>query len=218
MSRTPSTVRPPPGDDANESDESDGADGAPPSSVLRGFPCRSPPTAAELRELSRSFPAVMKTYSPLVWHKILRYGDAIDPPSREDLHQEVFLRLWSLLRRLNRPASYGATIGSICFRTLHAYLRRRVVQARHAREARQAGHPGEAGTDPGAFFLVLLHELEGKLAPDDVALLRWDAEGLGNEEIGAQLGVPLGTVKTRLRAARARLTALVDPPSSGDRA
>jgi len=48
------------------------------------------------------------------------------------------------------------------------------------------------------------------------ALLLFAWEGLGYEEIAATLGIPVGTVRSRLSRARTRLRAAFDPPSVTD--
>jgi RNA polymerase sigma-70 factor, ECF subfamily len=71
-----------------------------------------------------------------------------------------------------------------------------------------------SGHDPGAELRILLNEAADQLPSEDWDLLWWfGVDGLSYAEIAEVLGVPTGTVCTRLRAARERLLAIVSPPS-----
>ena len=68
-----------------------------------------------------------------------------------------------------------------------------------------AGEPAEIGDALGTLD-----------ADQRDALLLFAWEGLGYEEIAATLGVPVGTVRSRLSRARARLRAALDHPPATD--
>lgn len=124
----------------------------------------------------------------------------------EDLVQETFLQIWK------RPDGYDPERG-----TLRQYLYG-IARKRAAQRRRESPHvsasPGEArsasckkyeGGTNGDLFAAMR---EGMLRLDaDERGLLWlrEVEGYSYSELGEILGVPLGTVKSRLFAARESL-------------
>lgn len=132
----------------------------------------------------------------------------------EDIAQETFLRLWRA-RHVYRPAA-GATL-----RTYLLTITRRLVLD-HARRRPPWACPAEAPSEQSSECAnppnvlaarELAERLEAALTAlpaelREVALLR-DAQGMRYDEIARITGCPLGTVKSRLNAARLRLRATV---------
>jgi RNA polymerase sigma factor (sigma-70 family) len=205
-------------DDPDEDDEAEAeADDAPPSSLLPQLARRSPPTPAELIGLRRGFPTVVRAFTKLIWWKILQYRDDIEPMSRQNLHQEILTRYWVIVRRFNVPPDIGKTISSIATRTLRGYLRDKRRKQRHARAAEAEALLDPPTAEARVFLQLLLDEVADQLPSGDADLLRWhDLEGETDLEIAARLDIPRETVRTRLRAARARFAAIVSPPSKKD--
>ncbi len=123
-----------------------------------------------------------------------------------DLAQETFLRVLRSLPRFDPagPARLSTWILTIATRAVLDELRRpRLVsatmdEALDVRDA-SAGRLGDRIADRLALGRAL-----AALDPDQHAvLLLCDAEGFGYEEAAAALGVPVGTVKSRLSRARA---------------
>jgi RNA polymerase sigma factor (sigma-70 family) len=204
------------GDEADEPDEVDEADevvdAEPPPSLAAQFPGRGPPFPEQLELFKRELASIVKTYSRLVWHKLR--GHDLGPESVRNLHQEVFMRLYALVKRYNVPPDMAATINSIAWRTIHAYVRDRTRKARHAGALAQELSRASLCAEPSAEFQLLLDEVGGQLPPQDAELLRWfGVEGYTAGEIAERLGVPDGTVYSRIRAARGRFMALLEPPS-----
>jgi RNA polymerase sigma-70 factor (ECF subfamily) len=131
-------------------------------------------------------------------------------PNRQDAEEACQDTLWAVARGI------GKFDGRCTFRTwLHSLAANRsrsayqVIRRRHDGEA--AGEPLPDRPDPrrtsvvAATRLDLLDALEG-LPPDyaEAAALR-DVLGLSYGDIAALLGVPEGTVKSRIHEARRRL-------------
>jgi RNA polymerase sigma-70 factor, ECF subfamily len=202
--------------DMNAEDEEDGPDNAPPPEIRRHFNRGGPPTAAELQRFRAAFKGVVDASSGLVWQKLR--AERIGPETRDELRQEVYTRLWAWVMQHNAPDNLTATINATAWRVRNAHLRdvARKAQLAGAFRAEQGENP--RGHDPGAELRVLLNEAADQLPAEDWDLLwSFGVDGLSYAELAAVLGVPTGTVCTRLRAAKARLLAIVSPPSGKTR-
>lgn len=133
------------------------------------------------------------------------------PGDAEEVVQEVFTQAWRQAGRYD-PAR-ATVIGWLLMIT-----RARALDMLRAREARpDAGRPvplpdlPAAGQGQEAMMLsnesvAMVRDALGQLAePFRVPLELAYYEGLSQSEIAARLGQPLGTVKTRMRTAIARL-------------
>lgn len=134
----------------------------------------------------------------------LRYLD--DPDLAQDLVQEVFLKLW------RRADTYQVEKGSFSA-WLFTIARRSAIDLQRRRSRRSAipleGAP-EQGVDDQTWQQLAEDWLvvEGLLAMDPLLrepLLLAYYRGLTQREIADHLGVPLGTVKSRMSRGLARL-------------
>jgi RNA polymerase sigma-70 factor (ECF subfamily) len=151
-----------------------------------------------------------------------RYGSLVyavavrlvrDPATAEDVIQDVFEQVW------RRPGSFDPAAG-----TLPAWLamlaRRRAIDAirraaRHQRRAARqlaavpaAPDPAEAAVD-AALTSSVRAAVDALPAAQRTAVLLAYAGGLTAREIAARLGVPEGTVKSRLRLGLRRIARLL---------
>ncbi len=132
-----------------------------------------------------------------------------DLQEAEDLAQEAFLRAYFDLHALREPAKFARWTRAIALRLCQSWHRRRrevpmPAESRLWRDCERqvmvSKTPLETATD------VLVREAVTAL-PDsyqDVIVLRY-FEGLTQSEVASLLGIPVETVRTRLRRAKKRL-------------
>ncbi len=160
-----------------------------------------------------AFEALFDRYGDLVYS--VAYRVLGDRHAAEDIAQEVFLKFW------RRPSLFDAGRGR--FATwLISVTRNRAIDERRVRQRSGRDDPGglvEAGTanptndDPGR--LAVLAQAR-QAVQEALAVLpaeqRLSIElayfgGLSQSEVAERLGLPLGTVKTRIRLGMQKLRA-----------
>jgi len=154
-----------------------------------------------------------------VYRFALRLSGSVD--EAEDLVQETFLRAYNAWDQYQRGTRAKSWLFTIC---RNVFLRRRERAQRHEeilsentdrdRPGAEATNPlwsSAAGVDPeGEFFSSIVDEriieaLEGLPEEYRTAVVLSDIEGLPYAEIAEMVGVPVGTVKSRLFRGRRRL-------------
>jgi RNA polymerase sigma factor (sigma-70 family) len=127
----------------------------------------------------------------------------------EEVVQEVFTSLWTQPDRFDpERGSLRAYLGVMCHRRSVDAVRRSA--SRQRREEKAGGLVPTAGVQEDAAEAAAISEsVRAALArlPDDqrraVELAFW--QGMTHQEIARALGIPEGTVKSRLRLAQAKL-------------
>jgi len=124
----------------------------------------------------------------------------------EDVAQETFLRVWRYRTRYRPTAKFTTFLFALARHAWADHLRRAQKQERVAERVGAEAAPHDAVTQEAApqrlDAQVALAALPEKLRLVVVMSLY---QGLRYEEIGAALGVPVGTVKSRMFLAMARL-------------
>lgn len=140
------------------------------------------------------------------------------PDLARDALQEALVSLW---QEPTRPANVPAWLGrAMLHRTLHA-RRTRARRAAHEEQAGRATWNVRAGDDPAgalerAEARARIDAAVATLPPEHRgAFVLREAEGLDYQAIAARLGVPVGTVRSRIHRARARLADLLGPLAVG---
>jgi len=139
---------------------------------------------------------------------ILRSAD-----EAEDAAQESFIRAFRGLSSFRGPLGFYTWLCRITVRTCLDHQRKR----RPPRLEVRAPHAGDA-EDAAVSRLVVQALLDQLSAPVRAALVLREVDGLEYQEIARVVGVPVGTVRSRLHSARARFRELyLDAMQEADR-
>jgi RNA polymerase sigma-70 factor, ECF subfamily len=142
----------------------------------------------------------------------LTYSFLRDRESAEDVTQEVFIKVWRALPWYDGRASLSTWIYTITRNASLSALRARHPQASlsdpEVLAAAEGAHPVPSAENlvERAAILRLVDQLPARQR--QVVTLFY-MEGQSHEEVAAMLAMPIGTVKTLLHRARARLGAAV---------
>lgn len=138
-----------------------------------------------------------------------------DRAEADDLAQEVFVRAYFGLKTFRRECAffswlYRIASNVVCTQTRRAARRREVQTAAEAERQRWVLPPTPADLAEKNELVELVHWALSRIDPrlGEVLVLR-DLEGMGTAETARTLGLPEGTVKSRLFRAHDDLRRLV---------
>jgi len=160
--------------------------------------------AVPLPEERRAAEALYREHFAFVWRNARRLGCSDEWV--DDAVHEVFLVATRRLEEFLGRSSLRTWLFAITFRVVGRMRRDRA--RRHARVASFASEQTEwtsdaaRETEAAQYLRQLLQQLS---EPQRVVLILAELEGFTSLEIGETLGVPTGTVDSRLRAARLQL-------------
>ncbi len=151
------------------------------------------------------------------------YNMVGDRELAEDLTQETFVRAWQALSSFRGGAAFGTWLYRIATNLAIDAMRRRKregpqqsldepVEGEDSEMERQLADPARGPDEvvEARELQAAVREAIGELSPKlRAVLLMYDFEGMSYEEIAQALGVPMGTVKSRLFNARQQLRKLV---------
>ena len=152
-----------------------------------------------------AFAALVSLLAP----RVRAFLHRLDGPGADDLAQDTFLRAWQRRTEWRADGSYAGWVLRIAWTVfLDA---QRSDRRRSAREAK-ADVPMSAGNDPE--LGVALAQALATLDPREKAAAQLCfAQGFSHSEAAEILGIPLGTVKTVVARARAKLVHLLGEPT-----
>ncbi len=177
---------------------------------------QSPPTEMDLVRRARQ--GETRAFDRLVQeHYVLVYNTAYrmlgNPDQAEDATLEAFARAYRSLDRFRGDSSFSTWLYRIVTNVCLDYLRSPAQQAVSLDEGR--GEDGDLtwevpdeSQNPASAALQhrrqhLVHQALQRLSSEHRAVLvLYDLNGFSYEEVGSILGVPVGTVKSRLNRAR----------------
>jgi len=176
-----------------------------------------PPPASDLvRRASRGDVAAFDELVAARLAQSLRLARAIvdSPADAEDVVQEAFVSAWRSLRRLREPEKFDAWFGRILVNTARSHIRRRGTVTPISIDRRRADSPDDEHEHPGRHDPALdrvdssdaLARAIDRLTVDQRTILALHhLEERPVAQIAAVLGIPVGTAKWRLHAARQAL-------------
>jgi RNA polymerase sigma-70 factor, ECF subfamily len=158
--------------------------------------------------------ALYDAHADGVWKSLHRLGvRAADVP---DLLQEVFFVLHRRRDELDPSRPIEPLLWGIALGLARNYRRRAFRRLEVAGDT----DAGPAASDPEADLIAARQRRSAERALDELepekraVFVMFELEGLSGQAIASALGVPVGTVHSRLHAARAALTAAVrEPPA-----
>ncbi|MGI5816681.1 MAG: RNA polymerase sigma factor [Armatimonadota bacterium] len=145
------------------------------------------------------------------------------PGAASDATQATFVRVWEALSSFRGDASFSTWLYRITMNVCLDELRRRKNQPLSLTEDDDDGEPAgdrdvaDLSDEPSSNaeqreLQALVHEAIGRLSEDfRVVIVLYDIRGLSYQEISELLGIPLGTVKSRLNRARQALREEMEP-------
>lgn len=157
---------------------------------------------------AEAFEALYDGYHRLVYGVALRVLS--DPGNAEDVTQAVFMKIWSSPETF-RSGNFGAWIVRVA--------RNRAFDAFRARAARPEDQIPEAIAAQDALEDTAMAQLDAEFVRAAIAQLPEEQRrlielgffgGVTHQEMAQSTGLPLGTVKTRIRSALRRLRNALD--------
>jgi RNA polymerase sigma-70 factor (ECF subfamily) len=159
-----------------------------------------------------AFGVLVERYQDRLYPTALRLTGAVDDAL--DLLQDTFLRAFQKLSGFHGDSSFYTWVYRIMVNLALTGRRRRLPRRFRGEAMGDAADPAE-GNDPGSHLEraereALVQRALDRLAADHrVVVVMKEYDGLRYEEIAAALGVPVGTVRSRLHRARCELKGML---------
>jgi len=156
------------------------------------------------------FRAVYESHFARIWRTLRRLG--IPEKDALDATQEVFVIAYRRQADFRGDSSMSTWLVGIAYRVA-ANRRSRASESREVLGMETAPVTAAPDTDPETWLAARdeLRALEAVLETlpleQRAVFTMFEMEGLTGEEIAAALGIPIGTVRSRLRLGRSRFTA-----------
>ncbi len=157
---------------------------------------------------TRAFAVLVERYRRLVlgtiWAELQDFDDA------EDATQETFILAYRHLGELRDPARFASWLLAIATNVVHKWLGKRMLDRRRfvplEEGVNTATGEGERERDLPPGSTTLLRGAFDALSPEDRTVTTlFHLVGLDQRQIAEMMGIPVGTVKSRLNRSRKRL-------------
>jgi RNA polymerase sigma-70 factor, ECF subfamily len=157
--------------------------------------------------------AIHGEHADFVWRSLQRLG--IPSSDLEDAFQEVFIVVQRRIHTFDGSSKLSTWLFGVCFRIVSAHRRR----ARYRRLAPIERQEDELGSPANEHPDALMAQREARAALDRAldkmdltkraVFVMFELDELSTAEIAEILGIPLGTVHSRLHAARKQFEAIL---------
>lgn len=173
--------------------------------LLSTFETSSEESALERRRVTVA--EVHQQHGEFIWKTLYRMG--VRPPHLEDVYQEVFIVVHRRLDSYAGRCAITTWLFEVCFRVSAGYRRRA-----HFRREELVPDPASASRAAAPTStperelekVQAAHRLHGLLRAikldQRVVFTMFELEGMTCDQIGESIGVPVGTVYSRLHRAR----------------
>lgn len=164
-----------------------------------------------------AFEVLVLKYQERIFRLIRRLVS--DQGQVEDIAQEVFIRAYRSLGSFKGEASFYTWLYKIALNTCRNYYRSlgrrpegKTVDSENIIMTMRSGEPGpEKEAVRTEFWQNVRSSLEGLPGEQREAVVLCDLEGLSYEEMAAVIGIPVGTVRSRVFRGRRSLQKLLRP-------
>lgn len=172
-------------------------------------------TAALSAEVERAVSGLYGRQHAFVWRNARRLGCGDDWV--DDAVHEIFLVAARRLPELEGLASERSWLFTITFRVVQRLVRNRARQRGYLRRFAEEHPPGAVNTAHAFESAEYLRHLLGQLPEaQQLVLILSELEGFTSAEIAGTLGIPAGTVHSRLRSAKHQLARLIERDRASD--
>lgn len=167
---------------------------------------------------SEAFGDLVRRYQDRLFNSVIRVVD--NPDDAQDVVQDAFVNAYQSLASFKGDAEFFTWLYRIAFNTAVSLRRRR-----RATVSLETGRDGESAIDPQdqslesrpgvalersedeSIVQTALNRLSGE---HRIVLVLKDIEGMKYEQIAEAIGVPIGTIRSRIHRARLELRELLD--------
>jgi RNA polymerase sigma-70 factor (ECF subfamily) len=169
----------------------------------------------------QAFELLIKKYQRRIFHLIYRITQ--DPTVVEPIAQEVFLKAYRSITSFRGSSQFYTWLYRIAVNTSLSHIKKESVEENRERSLEHDLHASILQSeslkteDPEELFIrkeFLKHLLDSlRRLPEDLrtAVILREFSGLNYEEISEVMEIPLGTVRSRIFRARARLREMLEP-------
>ena len=157
--------------------------------------------------------AVHQAQADFVWRSLQRLG--VRPADLEDVFQEVFIVVHKRLHTFDGSSALTTWLFGICLRVAAAHRRRAWFRREVPTDDAALAAPVAEGESPEDALARAEAQRAVRRALDEMDLekravfVMFEIDELASEEIASVLGVPVGTVWSRLSAARKQFQKIV---------
>ncbi|MEM9303931.1 MAG: sigma-70 family RNA polymerase sigma factor [Pseudomonadota bacterium] len=180
---------------------------ADPDPRITGLDAERALIAAAVNGSSAAFDRIVRDHRDAVFAYLVRAGDCRRAEA-DDLAQDVFVTAWQKLSGFRHDAGLRTWLIAIARQKLRSHRRTLVRALRFHERLRREPRIDDAG--PERDLALLDAALRGLPARLREPLYLHVFEGLGYALLAELLGVPLGTVKSRIAHARRKLASRVE--------